>query len=69
MNVMLMSLNGMKERFHQDDLKSENTYEIFLLMQLTKNVTNILSVYLKKCMKEILIRRYYQSSQVSLLPS
>ena len=53
---MIMWLNGIKEATKLI-LKSENTYKIFLLMQLTKNVTEILSVYLKKCMKEIFIGR------------
>ena len=36
-------------------LNFTNTYKIFLLMQFTKNITKILSVYFKKCMEEIFI--------------
>ena len=43
-------------------LKSTNTYEIFSLMPLTKDITQILLVYLKKYMKVSFIGKNYQSS-------
>ena len=55
---MIMELNGIKDRFHQNGLKPTNTWKIFLLlMQLTKNITKILSVYLTKCVKKNFIGR------------
>ena len=44
-----------KERFHQVDF--EIYKHIQKLFYLTRNITKILSVYLKKCSKEILIGR------------